>query len=297
MSSVEGVRYYPVRFPRIPVIDHSIRLFDSIHSSFAPCYFGSGKAYMTVSDLLPDEAANEPPDTKFRRIFEEDRPVIQLLQFGQFCAERAIEFNGPDGQPFRIVDPRDDETFNLLAGQYDKVATSPPVFRFRDRVNIAIQAAVFSDLKHTSQERIQVVRQISYRDDVAEKQESPYPNRFKNDPDYIADGVIPDLPEQVVAYLLENVYMQEAFDPDHILAAIKKIQRLSGSLDLNIERLYYYPPGKNSSIAGITFLGQYIDFAHKVLRDVRTRPPEQRYCILDALKIAASRKMAGRLQR
>jgi hypothetical protein len=297
MAEAESSGYFEVRFPKTPTITTSINLFNGIRSSFANCYFGSEKAYMAISDPLPEEKPGDDLDTKYRRVFEEDRPTIQLLQFGSFCARRAIEFPGPQGHPVRVVDPRADESFNILAGQYDKVGVTPPVFRFRERVNTAIQAAIFSDIKHASQERLQTARQISYYEDVASAEESPYPNQFKNNPDLIGDGIIPDSPATIADYLLENVYWRETFDPDYILAAVKKLQRQVGSLNLDIERLYHQPTGRNVSLSNITFFGQYIDFAHKVFRDVRKRPPEQRFCELDALKIAASRRMSGRVQR
>lgn len=292
MSETDNDECFEVRFPKTTTIVPKIRLFTGLESQFANCFFGSERAYIVVADPLPDADPGEDAEITYRRIFEEDRPVIQLLQFGDFRAKRAIEFNGPDGQPVRIVDFRDDETFELMAGQFNKIAVSPPVFRFRDAVNNAIQASIFSDVKHTSQERLQVERSISYYNDTVSKEESPYPNRFKDDPDVLREGVIPDTPATLVDYLLETMYCRETFNPNYLMAAIKKLLRLTGVAQLDIERLYHYPPGKNASLACITFLGRYSTFGHKVLTDALTRPPEQRFCELDAMKIAAEEKMS-----
>ncbi|OGE25182.1 hypothetical protein A3H85_02695 [Candidatus Daviesbacteria bacterium RIFCSPLOWO2_02_FULL_40_8] len=292
MSAIESRGCFEVRFPKIPTIT-SIRLFAGSESRLANCFLADQKAFMVVSDPIPTETSSEDQETTYRRLFEEDRPTIELLQFGHFCAQRAIEITDPQGQLIRVIDYRDQASFELMTGQFNRVLTSPPVFRIRDGVNQSIQATIFSDVKHTSQERLQVERAISYYNDVVSLEESPYPNHFKNDPDSIRDEVIPNSPAELVDHLLETMYNRETFDPNYFLAAIRLLRRLTAGVSfLDIERLYRYPPGKNVSLENILFLGSFEAVAHGILQDVLLRPPEQRFCELDALRIATVQKMS-----
>ena len=292
MSAIESRECFEVRFPKIPTIT-SIRLFTGFESRLANCFFADQKAFMVVSDPIPTETSSEDQETTYRRLFEEDRPTIELLQFGHFYAERALEFTGPQGQSIRVIDYRDYDSFEFMSGQFNKILATPAVFRIRNGVNQAIQAAIFSDVKHTSQERLQVERAISYYNDVVSLKESPYPNRFKNDPDSIRDEIIPDSPAELVNHLLETMYNRETFDPNYFLAAIRLLRRLTGGVSfLDIERLYRYPPGKNISLENILFLGSFEAVAHGILQDVLLRPPEQRFCELDVLRIATDQKMS-----
>src|SRR3989344_3509289 len=263
MSAIESRGCFEVRFPKIPTIT-SIRLFAGSESRLANCFLADQKAFMVVSDPIPTETSSEDQETTY-----------------------------PQGQLIRVIDYRDQASFELMTGQFNRVLTSPPVFRIRDGVNQSIQATIFSDVKHTSQERLQVERAISYYNDVVSLEESPYPNHFKNDPDSIRDEVIPNSPAELVDHLLETMYNRETFDPNYFLAAIRLLRRLTAGVSfLDIERLYRYPPGKNVSLENILFLGSFEAVAHGILQDVLLRPPEQRFCELDALRIATVQKMS-----